>query len=169
MEFIIIFCAEYLFLVNVAILLFYFIHLWLQQKATFLSRFKLIAVTFPLIFLASRIAGYYIYDPRPFVLQHIHSLITHAADNGFPSDHMLLTTAIASAVFAYNRKLGVLLFVSALIVGVARVLALVHQPIDIIGSILIAMGVTKIILLIKFKHFSKSTQSLASIRTTRSK
>ncbi len=106
-------------------------------------------MTFPLILLVSRIAGYYIYDPRPFVVKHIHPLIAHVADNGFPSDHALLTMAIASIIFTFNKKLGIVLFSIASIVGIARVLANIHHPIDIVGSATIAIVVTVIVLFFK--------------------
>jgi undecaprenyl-diphosphatase len=79
------------------------------------------------------------YDTRPFVVGHFQPLIAHAADNGFPSDHMLLGAAIASVVFVYNRAWGIALFVLALIVGVARVLAGVHHYVDLAGSIAVAI------------------------------
>lgn len=46
---------------------------------------------------------------------------------------------IASVVFVYSRKLGVVLGILALTVGLARVAAYVHHPIDILGGILIAV------------------------------
>jgi undecaprenyl-diphosphatase len=60
------------------------------------------------------------------------------ADNGFPSDHTLLATAIAFAIFHFNKKLGLFLFLLAVLVGVARILAGVHHAADIAGSLIIA-------------------------------
>src|SRR5919202_4656794 len=37
-------------------------------------------------------------DPRPFVVGHFQPLISHPADNGFPSDHALLAAALVAVV-----------------------------------------------------------------------
>lgn len=79
------------------------------------------------------------YDPRPFVGHHVTPLIKHAADNGFPSEHTLLTFTIAAVLFFYRPKLSYAAGILAAIVGISRVAAHVHSPIDIIGGAL--MGI----------------------------
>ena len=101
----------------------------------------LAAVSLPLAYAVGKVAGMLWYNARPFVVDNFTPLITHAANNGFPSDHMLLGATIASIVFVYNRALGLVLWVLALLVGLARVLASVHHPIDLAGSIVIAIAV----------------------------
>lgn len=82
----------------------------------------------------SMIASHLYYDPRPFVSEHVTPLFAHAADNGFPSDHALLTSLLGFTIVRYSRRVGALLLVIAVAVGAARVAAHVHQPIDVIGS-----------------------------------
>jgi undecaprenyl-diphosphatase len=55
---------------------------------------------------------------------------------------------VAEIVFVYSRKLGVLLGILAVLVGVSRVMARVHYPLDIVGSIGIATAATCITYLI---------------------
>src|SRR5579862_7570003 len=93
MNFVIILSAKYLFLVSLVIFVLYLSYLWRKHKAKCFAVIKLAVVSFPLTLLAAKISGYFIYDPRPFVVEHVKPLIAHAADNGFPSDHMLLTMA----------------------------------------------------------------------------
>ena len=100
---------------------------------------RLSLISFPLTYILAKIAGYIIYDPRPFVVEHIKPLIAHAADNGFPSDHTLLTSVIASVIFAYNKKLGMVLFAISIAIGSARVLAGIHHPLDIVGAMVISI------------------------------
>ncbi len=85
-----------------------------------------------------KISSVFINDPRPFVINHVIPLIPHAPDNGFPSDHTLITMWLALVVFLNNRRIGIALIVISLVVGISRVMALIHHPIDIIGSIVIA-------------------------------
>jgi len=81
-------------------------------------------------------------SPRPFVVQPVKPLVPSDTDNGFPSDHTLLSMAVAGVVVAYRRKWGIALLLLAALVGTARVLAHVHHPIDVIGSAVIALTVT---------------------------
>lgn len=91
-----------------------------------------------LSFLGARLAGLFIYNARPFAVSDIKPLIDHAANNGFPSDHTLLAATFAFATFFYNRKIGSVMIILALLIGAGRVLVHVHHPIDIFGSFIIA-------------------------------
>ena len=78
------------------------------------------------------------------MVEHFTPLISHAANNGFPSDHSLISFAFASIVFLFNKKLGFVLFLLSFLVGLSRVYVGVHYPIDILGSFLICIIVAKI-------------------------
>jgi undecaprenyl-diphosphatase len=88
--------------------------------------------------LFAKIGSHLYYDPRPFVTTHITPYFSHAPDNGFPSDHTLLAAFLAYWVFAYRKALGALLFVVALLIGSARIIAGVHHLNYILGSLLFA-------------------------------
>lgn len=142
MDLLIIFGAKYLYLVIVAAAIVY---IFFQSKEL---RWKIIlcaAIALPLIYIVAKIVGYFYYDSRPFVVGEFTPLIPHSADNGFPSDHTLFASALAAVIFFFNRKLGIVLFALAFLVGVARVLAGVHHFIDIFGSIVIASVTTYIV------------------------
>lgn len=145
-----IFFAKYLYLV-VIVLAIIFIALQPRQIQKKILIFAL--VTLPLTYVLAKIAGKLYYDPRPFVVDHIKPLIPHAANNGFPSDHTLITSAIAALVFVFNKKWGIGLAVLALLVGVGRIYAHIHSPIDIAGSFLISAGVVAIVIILSRKFF----------------
>ncbi len=115
---------------------------------------KLALLAIPIAFLIAFTGGQLFYNTRPFVVEHTEPLIAHVADNGFPSDHTLLAMVGAAVVFVYRRKLGVFLGILAVIVGVSRVFAKVHYPIDIVGSIVMAIAATCIAWTI-LRKFSK--------------
>jgi undecaprenyl-diphosphatase len=69
------------------------------------------------------------------VAGHFTPLIPHAPDNGFPSDHTLLSSAIAMTVFLRNRSIGGLLWFLTLLVAAGRIGSGLHSPIDVAGSI----------------------------------
>lgn len=155
MNFVIIFTAKYVFLLSIGIFFTYALYLWMKKRKAFFSFSVLSIFSFPLMYIAAKIAGHIIYNPRPFVVDHIKPLIAHAADNGFPSDHALLTATIASVAFAYSKKLSIVLFVIALLIGIARVAAHIHHAEDIIGSFVIAIIMTGISYLIKKRFLKK--------------
>lgn len=86
----------------------------------------------------AKLASHFINDPRPFVQGHFTPWISHAADNGFPSDHTLLAAFLAWLCLAKSRKIGGTLLVVALLIGLARMAAGVHHSWDILGSFVIA-------------------------------
>ena len=99
-------------------------------------------IALPLTYIVAKIISNFYYDPRPFVVGQFTPLLPHAADNGFPSDHTLLSSAVAAVIFFFHRKLGAFLFVVAFMVGMARVFAGIHHSVDIFGSMVIALVVT---------------------------
>ncbi len=79
-------------------------------------------------------------ETRPFVNDpDTVQLLSHAADNSFPSDH---TTVLAAAVFvgmlAWPRW-GWVFLVGLLLMGVARVFVGIHYPGDIAGGMFIGL------------------------------
>ncbi len=148
MNAVIIISAKYLFLVSLGAFAAYLVYLWLKSKPEFLSVVRLSLLSLPLSYLAGKIASHLFYNPRPFVSEHLVPLIPHVPDNGFPSDHALLTMTVAAIVFAADKKLGMALFAIATLVGTARILAHLHHPLDIIGSSAIAIASTGVSYLI---------------------
>ncbi len=96
----------------------------------------------PLAYAIAKLAGHFYYDVRPFVEGHFVPLISHIPDNGFPSDHTLLSAAVAAVIFFFHRKLGIFFLVLAFLVGAARVAAGIHHMTDVVGSMIIAVSVT---------------------------
>lgn len=147
----IIFAAQYLYLVVAVLGLLVAL---LSSKQVKKNYVKLTLGAFPLSYILSKILALFIIDPRPFIVLHIQPLIHASTDNGFPSDHTLLTMTIAAIIFAYNKKAGIFLACLSVLVGVGRVLASVHHPLDIMGSVLIAIGSTFAVwYTFKRKHF----------------
>lgn len=136
MDGLIIFCAKHLFLITGLLVLLVLIKQTRKQRLQFLLTIIIAGV---IAYILSKILSSLYYDPRPFVSQNITPLIPHAPDNGFPSDHAWFTSVIAACIYMFNQTYGKLAFAIVIIVGIARVMAHVHSPIDIIGGI--AIGV----------------------------
>ena len=128
MNSIIIFCASYLYLFVIVGIGIALLRTSKNLKVQFIVATVIAGV---IAFILSRIASKLYYDPRPFVTEHVKPLIAHANDNGFPSDHALLTMTLAAITYFYNKKLALAMLLLTVIVGVARILAKIHSPLDI--------------------------------------
>lgn len=77
-------------------------------------------------------------NPRPFIaISGIQPLIEPPLGENlasFPSGHALFTFAIAAAVHAYNKKLGTVFYIAAILIGLARIYVGVHWPVDILAG-----------------------------------
>lgn len=79
------------------------------------------------------VAGRAYYELRPFVEMHATPLVPHDPhDNSFPSDHAVATAFVASFLFFVDVRWAMVASAAALFVGVARVLALLHWPHDVL-------------------------------------
>jgi undecaprenyl-diphosphatase len=136
---VIIFGAKYLVLISVIVFVWFFIK---QPRDKQKQILVFTIITLPLIYAVAKLLSLVYYDPRPFIVGHFMPLIPHDPDNGFPSDHTLFASAVAAIVFFYNKKTGLALFFIALLIGISRVLAGVHHPVDVGGSIIIAVAVS---------------------------
>ena len=99
-------------------------------------------ITLPIMYLVLVLVAHVYFDPRPFVVGHFTPLIPHDPDNGFPSDHTLLLSAVASLLYPFNKRASYLLWLCTVTVGVSRVYVGIQHPIDVIGSIIIAVIVS---------------------------
>lgn len=136
MDSIIIFCAKYLIFVAIIVAFGYWLTLPKRQK-TKVVIFAII--TFIIAYILAKLGSAMFYNARPFVSEHVTALFSHGADNGFPSDHTLLAASIAFTLFVVSKRWGVGFLVVAIIIGGSRVIANVHHPIDIIGSLFFAL------------------------------
>ncbi|MBI1952186.1 phosphatase PAP2 family protein [Candidatus Saccharibacteria bacterium] len=89
--------------------------------------------------LLDKLAGALYFHHRPFVTDNISPLIPHGDDNGFPSEHALLASTLATVFYFYRRRLGIALFLLAILIGTGRVFAHVHWPIDIISGLVLGI------------------------------
>lgn len=82
---------------------------------------------------------------RPFQKMGVEPLVAYLDNPGFPSDHVLFAMFLALAVLYATGKKRVfaVLVCATLAMGVARVIGLVHTPLDIAGGVALAfVGVT---------------------------
>ena len=113
------------------------------------------------VFLASGI-GWVLADilkmifktPRPFnAFQNVFSLIPETGF-AFPSQHAVFFSALAVSLFFCHKKIGYWFVFFALIIGITRIIAGVHFPIDILGGFI--LGTFTAIIVRKFAFSIKN-------------
>lgn len=79
-------------------------------------------------------------EPRPLMYFSFHPLIsTPVRENlqAFPSGHALFFFGLATTVFLFDKKVGTVVLLAALLNGIARIYTGVHWPLDIaLGALL---------------------------------
>ncbi len=137
MDTLFIFGAKYLFVLPILIAIVSIAKMPQDKRKDALLFFCL---SLPLTFLISIIARKMYFNPRPFTIENFTPLIPHLPDNGFPSDHTLLVSAIASGLMYFSkRKVAVGLWLIAILVGISRVYVGVHHLLDVLAAAVIAL------------------------------
>ena len=129
-DYIIIFFAvyfPYIVAVLAAVFLLFYYKKWKEFFVVFFS------ATFAWV-LVSYVFKFLFHTLRPFdAFPQVHSLISESGYS-FPSGHATFFMALAVAIFFYHKKAGYWFIFFALLIGIARIIAGVHFPIDILGG-----------------------------------
>lgn len=117
-----------------------------------ISAWRLISLSFLGAILAWFLTSLFKHNfpsPRPFeILVNVKPLFAESFGDSFPSGHATFLGALAIGVWLQNKKLGLVFIIGALLIAVARVLAYVHWPIDVIVGLLFGALVAILVRLI---------------------
>lgn len=97
--------------------------------------------------LTAYLLGKLYYHPRPFVLGLGQTLVGQHDTSSFPSRHLTFYWALVLPLcgFARMRRLGLCLLVLGLAEAWARVYVGVHYPLDMAGSLLVALVASSVV------------------------
>ena len=84
--------------------------------------------------------------PRPFLqFSDLIPLFPYGGYDSFPSGHATLFAAMATAIYRTHKKVGLVFIAIAFLIGITRVIAGVHFPIDVLFGWLLGAGVVIIV------------------------
>lgn len=91
--------------------------------------------------LINQVIGLIWQHPRPFMIGLGHTLIPHAADSSFPSDHLTLLWAVAFSFLLHRstHTVGLVFAFLGLPVAWARIYLGIHFPLDMLGAAVVAV------------------------------
>lgn len=78
---------------------------------------------------------------RPFDASPAVQPLLAESGYAFPSGHATFFMALAASLWFYHKRLAVFFGISAILIGIARISAGVHWPIDILGGLFLGYAV----------------------------
>ena len=90
----------------------------------------------------NQLLGLLWYEPRPFMVGLGSTLVSHAVENSFPSDHATFLWSLGFGLSATgaSRRWGVVVCACGLLVAWARIYLGLHFPIDMAASLLVGIA-----------------------------
>ena len=105
------------------------------------------------------IIRFFYHRPRPFINNQVYRLISEN-DWSFPSGHSAFFFAMATAIYLYNRRWGVVFFAAAIMMNISRVIAGAHYPSDILGGMIVGVAAACAVFLSAQKYGSGTGRRL---------
>lgn len=92
--------------------------------------------------IINQLIGLFYFHPRPFMMGLCTSLLPHAAENSFPSDHatLMFSAALYLLVFRGWLSCGLVILTAAALTAWGRIYVGVHFPFDMAGSFLVSLA-----------------------------
>ena len=151
LDFLIVFLASYLaWILGAGLVLFIFIGE--RRKQIFIACESILAAMISR-FGFTEIIRYFYDKPRPFeILDGARKIIEQDPGGSFPSGHAAFFFAIATTLFIYDRRWGSAFFLASVAMGIGRVAANVHWPIDIVGGAIIGI-ISSLLIHIFFRKY----------------
>lgn len=90
----------------------------------------------------NQLIGTYMPTQRPFELGIGHTFLAHAPTFSFPSNHLTIFFSVGLCLArGAAARLGIFVLMSGLVVAWARVFVGVHFPLDMVGAVIVSVGV----------------------------
>lgn len=124
--------AEYLFYMGIIVYWFTRIHKNRQMVITTL-------LSACVGFSVGSILSHFFYRDRPFVHHTVNQLVEHSANASFPSNHSIGAFVIATGIWLFRKKDGVIWLILAGLISFSRIWNGVHYPSDVITGAFIGV------------------------------
>lgn len=103
--------------------------------------FAVMGATLSVLLFGELIIKHLVCRMRPFAINGAIELIIKAPSGfSFPSSHTATCFAMATAIYLFHKRLGIIAYIYASLVAFSRMYLYVHYPSDIIGGIALGIG-----------------------------
>ena len=90
---------------------------------------------------AVEIIRLFVHRLRPFIADASIIPLSSETSYSFPSGHASFFFTLSTVVYFYNKRWGLWFYAASLLIGLARVMAGVHYPTDILGGAVLGVVV----------------------------
>lgn len=97
-----------------------------------------------LAWLLARLLKHIFLEPRPFMSLDVVPLVIEEGFS-FPSEHASVFAALAVSMLFINRKLGYVLVILAILMGLSRIILGVHYPVDVLFGFILGSFIALIL------------------------
>jgi undecaprenyl-diphosphatase len=137
----ILFFTDSLGIVLVFTLFLYIMHAFYHERSAKARRTLEAFVVACLAWMIGFVIKAIVAAPRPFLeLSEVRRLLAYGDTDAFPSGHATFYFALAGAIFLHDKKLGIVSLLVAALIGLARVMAGIHWPGDVLAGALLGMA-----------------------------
>lgn len=141
-DWLVIFFSQYFqyFVISLAIIFLLSHHDVLNSNNKFkdnilkLKEIFLVSLSVFLAWVSSIFLKIIFHTSRPFIEFPNIVPFFRPTDYSFPSGHSAFFMAVSVAIFLYHKKMGYIFMIFAFLIGISRVIAGVHYPVDIVGG-----------------------------------
>lgn len=136
---------------------FLFVYVYRAHRRWAIFRFVFVALASALtaLFIADLIKTWYPIDRPNLSLKEIVRIFIPGDLESFPSSHMTFFSGLAFSLMWRKRHLGLWFLVGAILIGLARIAAGIHYPLDIIAG-----GLLGFVVSLFFRRFLATKSSL---------
>ena len=115
--------------------------------------FAVMGATLSVLLFGELILKHIVCRPRPFVVNSAIDIIIKAPSGfSFPSSHTATCFAMATAIYLFHKRLGIIAYIYASLVAFSRMYLYVHYPSDVFGGVILGIccgiGATALVKLI---------------------
>ena len=102
--------------------------------------FAVMGATLSVLLFGELILKHIVCRPRPFAVNNAIDIIIKAPSGfSFPSSHTATCFAMATAIYLFHKRLGIIAYIYASLVAFSRMYLYVHYPSDIFGGVILGI------------------------------
>ena len=114
------------------LIIFLFTH---KHKEDNIRNIAIIFFSALLAWIIARAIKFFYFSPRPFeALSDANVLFEYETGDSFPSGHATFFSALATSFYFYHRYLAAIYIAGTLLIGISRITAGIHWPLDILAG-----------------------------------
>lgn len=102
--------------------------------------FAVMGATLSVLLFGELILKHIVCRPRPFTVNSAIDIIIKAPSGfSFPSSHTATCFAMATAIYLFHKRLGIIAYIYASLVAFSRMYLYVHYPSDVFGGVILGI------------------------------